>query len=88
MKMQSNLIFKWINFKFFAKLTKIKNFKIQKIGHTIKLKVPSNTKKNKTKGSFWNYEPNSGVNIVFIFIYQRYVIFTLGVRILNGKGPN
>jgi hypothetical protein len=85
--MESNLVFKWINFKFFTKLAKIRKFKLQNIDHTIKLKVPLNNT-NKTKGFFGNYEPNIGANIILIFIYQHYVIFTFGVRTFNGRGPN
>jgi hypothetical protein len=51
MKMESNLIYKWINFKFFTKLTKIKSKK---------LVTQSNWKfhwiiKNKAKGFFFKW---------------------------------
>jgi hypothetical protein len=85
--MESNLIFKWMDSNFFTNLTKIKCFKNPK-NWFYQIESSNKQLKNKIKVSFQNYEPNIGVNIILIFIYQRYVIFTFGVKTFNDEGLN
>jgi hypothetical protein len=88
MKMEFNLIYKWINFNF---LYKIDQNKIQKVGHTIKLKVPLNNKRAKLK--FLKKIMNQTlVWTLYSYLYTNVMLFShlvlgpLMVKILTSVG--